>query len=106
MRKAAIVIISLVFVSLLSLRFIQLDADPPIVLAQYGQLALTDPYLYTWHARQATLYPPDQRTKYERFAPLKLTAVSARSQFLWFLQPSPSAQKKPTAERWATRIYS
>ena len=83
MRKTAIFIISLVFVALLSLRFFQLSADPPIMLAQYGQSALTDPYLYTWHARQATLFPPDQQIEYERFAPLKFTAVSAAARVVF-----------------------
>jgi hypothetical protein len=77
MRKAVTIGILLVFVVLLSLRFIQLDADPPMMLAEFGQSTLTDPYLYTWHARQATLFPPDQQIEYERFAPLKFTAVSA-----------------------------
>lgn len=83
MRKAATVIISFVFIALLALRFIQLDADPPIMLAQYGQSALTDPYLYTWHARQATLFLPDQQIEYERFAPLKFTAVSASARVVF-----------------------
>lgn len=83
MRKAVVVSILLVFLILLSLRFIQLDADPPIMLAPYGQSVLTDPYLYTWHARQAALFSPDQRIEYERFAPLKFTAVSAAARVVF-----------------------
>jgi hypothetical protein len=83
MRRAVFVGIFILIALLVTLHFLQLDADPPVMLAQYGQSALTDPYLYTWHARQATLFPPDQRIEYERFAPLEFTAVSAAARIVF-----------------------
>ncbi|MBI5267986.1 MAG: hypothetical protein HY851_12215 [candidate division Zixibacteria bacterium] len=75
MRKAVAITVLLSIIGLLALRFVHLDADPPTMLAPYGQSVLTDPYLYTWHAREATLFPNDQHD-YERFAPLKYTAMT------------------------------
>jgi len=83
MRKLLIVFALFVIVCLLSLRFVQLNTDPPIMLAQHGQSALTDPYMYTWHARQATFFPREQHIDYERFAPLKFTAVSAAARVVF-----------------------
>ena len=83
MRKLilpALILLCFIFVCL---RFVQLDADPPIALAQYGQSALTDPYLYTWHARQATLFPADQQIEYARFSPLKYTTISAAARIVF-----------------------
>lgn len=77
MKKLPIIFALLVIVCLISLRFVRLNTDPPILLAQHGQSALTDPYLYTWHARQAALFPSEQQVDNRRFAPLKFTAVSA-----------------------------
>lgn len=83
MRKLALPTLLLLCLIFVCLRFIQIDADPPIALAQYGQSALTDPYIYTWHSRQATLFPADQQIEYARFSPLKFTAVSAAARLVF-----------------------
>ncbi|MDX9856701.1 MAG: hypothetical protein RBT76_02810 [candidate division Zixibacteria bacterium] len=49
-------------------RFVGLDADPPAMFQRLGHALVTDPYYYTWFARNAVLFGDWDPLNYDRYA--------------------------------------
>ncbi|MCH7879003.1 MAG: hypothetical protein IH914_06805, partial [candidate division Zixibacteria bacterium] len=66
-----------VLLVLVSLRFVNLESDPPLYFVGHGQDQLTDPYHLTFHARNQVLYDQWNPFGYHRWDVFKHSIVSA-----------------------------
>jgi 4-amino-4-deoxy-L-arabinose transferase-like glycosyltransferase len=66
-------------------RFIYLTADPPILFIKYSQSLLTDPYYYTYFARNAVLFGDWIPFGYDRYAVFMSSLVSGASYIVFSL---------------------
>jgi len=79
-------VISLILIGIFFLlRFLNLTADPPVLLQTYGQDLMTDPYYYTWFARNAVLFDNWHLLNYDRYFIFSYTIVSGLSYLIFSL---------------------
>lgn len=79
---AAVGMTATIFVAL---RFVGLDADPPAMFQRLGHSLVTDPYYYTWFARNAVLFGNWDPQDYHRYAIFGHTIVSGLSYIVFSL---------------------
>jgi hypothetical protein len=72
--RASIAIVILLVLA--ALRFVNLGADPPLFYSHQSQSLLTDPYQYTFYARNAILYSDWNPFDYHRFDVFRNSLIS------------------------------
>jgi len=79
------VLLALLFILAAWLRFIDLDADPPLYFDGYGQSLSTDPYQYTFHARNKVIFGEADPLHADQWKIFEFTLVSGVSYLLFLL---------------------
>lgn len=67
------------------LRIAHLDADPPMYFDGYGQSLSTDPYQYTFHARNRIIFGESDPLNVDQWKVFEFTLVSGLSYFLFLI---------------------
>lgn len=76
-KRTIVILLITVLASLVLVRFLQLDADPPEMFANFGNAVITDPYFYTNYARNAIAFGEWDLFNEEEFSIFRYSLVSA-----------------------------
>jgi 4-amino-4-deoxy-L-arabinose transferase-like glycosyltransferase len=85
LRQLVGIIIGLIIIVGVAVRFIDLEADPPLYFDGSGQSLSTDPYQYTFHARNKVVFGESDPLHQEQWRVFEYTLVSGISYLLFSL---------------------
>jgi 4-amino-4-deoxy-L-arabinose transferase-like glycosyltransferase len=80
-----IILLGIVIACGIALRFLDLDADPPLYFDGYGKSLSTDPHQYTFHARNKILFGESDPLGDDKWRVFEFTLVSGVSYLIFAL---------------------